>query len=404
MRLRFNTRDIKPKVWNIAILSAVAVILFILLVTIPKPVPLLAVNLVIVVYLILTLIFLVNAFFQQLRYNPYSYNSIYYTGFALFLLSVLITHILITIQMIRFPDYYDLHSILVTLISSAKNYMMFSAPFILGFSVALFVSNISLLKHEGKRFQNYLAMILAVLMIAGEVFLFFSDRYVSGSIKEIMIHSIFINLFASLYLYFESMVIGSIVINAIVAKYEPEKDMDYILILGCSLRKDGTPTPLLAGRIDRALNFYRKQIEETGKAPILIPSGGQGKNEIQSESEAMAQYLLAKGVPEEHIRKEDQSRNTFENMRFSKEIIDAQKPGAKVAYSTTNYHVFRSGIYARRVKMKALGMGASTKWYFWPNAAVREFVGVLKYHKVKQILILGGMIVIYVVLTVLAYQ
>ena len=404
MRLRFNTRDIKPKVWNIAILSAVAVILFILLVTIPKPVPLLAVNLVIVVYLILTLIFLVNAFFQQLRYNPYSYNSIYYTGFALFLLSVLITHILITIQMIRFPDYYDLHSILVTLISSAKNYMMFSAPFILGFSVALFVSNISLLKHEGKRFQNYLAMILAVLMIAGEVFLFFSDRYVSGSIKEIMIHSIFINLFASLYLYFESMVIGSIVINAIVAKYEPEKDMDYILILGCSLRKDGTPTPLLAGRIDRALNFYRKQIEDTGKAPILIPSGGQGKNEIQSESAAMAQYLQAKGVPEEHIQKEDQSRNTFENMRFSKEIIDAQKPGAKVAYSTTNYHVFRSGIYARRVKMKALGMGASTKWYFWPNAAVREFVGVLKYHKFKQILILGGMIVVYVVLTILAYQ
>ena len=233
MRLRFNTRDIKPKVWNIAILSAVTVILFILLVTIPKPVPLLAVNLVIVVYLILTLIFLVNAFFQQLRYNPYSYNSIYYTGFALFLLSVLITHILVTIQMIRFPDYYDLHSILVTLISSAKNYMMFSAPFILGFSVALFVSNISLLKHEGKRFQNYLAMILAVLMIAGEVFLFFSDRYVSGSIREIMIHSIFINLFASLYLYFESMVIGSIVINAIVAKYEPEKDMDYIRERDC---------------------------------------------------------------------------------------------------------------------------------------------------------------------------
>ena len=118
----------------------------------------------------------------------------------------------------------------------------------------------------------------------------------------------------------------------------------------------------------------------------------------------MAQYLLAKGVPAEHIIKEDQSRNTFENMQFSKAIIDAKGKDAKVAYSTTNYHVFRSGIYARRVKMKALGMSASTKWYFWPNAAVREFVGVLKYHRGKQILILGGMIVIYVLLTILAYH
>ena len=404
MHLRFNTRDKKPKVWNIAILSAIAVILVVILARDPEHIPLLALSIIIVIYLILTLVFLIIAFFQQLQYNPYSYNSIYYAGFALFLFSVLITHIVAMIRMLRFPNVYDLSSVLITLVSSARNYMLLSAPFVLVFSVALFVSNISLLKHEGKRFQNFLGMIMAVLMVAGEVLLFFSDYYVSGSRTEILVHSILINLFASFYLYFESMVIGSIVINAIVAKYEPEKDMDFILILGCSLRKDGTPTPLLAGRIERALTFYKKQIAETGKVPVLIPSGGQGNDERNSESEAMTQYLLAKGVPAEHIIKEDQSRNTFENMQFSKAIIDAKSKDAKVAYSTTNYHVFRSGIYARRVKMKALGMGASTKWYFWPNAAVREFVGVLKYHRGKQILILGGMIVIYVVLTILAYH
>ena len=404
MHLRFNSRDKKPTVWNIAILSFLVVILVTILARDPDHLPLLTLSIIIVIYLILTLVFLIIAFFRQLQYNPYSYNSIYYAGFALFLFTILITHIMAMIRMIRFPNIYDLSSVLITLVSSAKNYMLISAPFVLVFSIALFISNISLLKHEGKRFQNFLGMILAVLMVAGEVFLFFSDYYVSGSQTEIMVHSILINLFASFYLYFESMVIGSIVINAIVAKYEPEKDMDFILILGCSLRRDGTPTPLLAGRIDRAYNFYRKQIEETGKAPILIPSGGQGSDEHHSESEAMAGYLLAKGVPAEHIIKEDQSRNTFENMQFSKEIIDAKQKDAKVAYSTTNYHVFRSGIYARRVKMKALGMGASTKWYFWPNAAVREFVGVLKYHKGKQILILSGMIVIYVLLTILGYR
>ena len=63
-----------------------------------------------------------------------------------------------------------------------------------------------------------------------------------------------------------------------------------------------------------------------------------------------------------------------------------------------------AGLCARRVKMRAVGMGAKTRWYFWPNAAVREFVGLLTEHKLKQVLIFGGMIVFYVVLTLLAYR
>ena len=91
-------------------------------------------------------------------------------------------------------------------------------------------------------------------------------------------------------------------------------------------------------------------------------------------------------------------------MRFSKEKIMAIDPKAKIAFSTTNYHVFRSGLLARRVKMRAVGMGAETKWYFWPNAAVREFAGLLTAHRGKQALILGGMAAIYIVLTLLAYH
>ena len=54
--------------------------------------------------------------------------------------------------------------------------------------------------------------------------------------------------------------------------------------------------------------------------------------------------------------------------------------------------------------MRAVGMGAKTKWYFWPNAAVREFVGLLTKHKGKQALILGALVAAYVVLTLLAYR
>ena len=78
-------------------------------------------------------------------------------------------------------------------------------------------------------------------------------------------------------------------------------------------------------------------------------------------------------------------------------------PAGKVAFFTTNYHVFRSGLKARRVKMRAVGMGAPTRWYFWPNAAVREFVGLLTEHRGKQALVLALLAAVYAGLTVLAY-
>ena len=118
----------------------------------------------------------------------------------------------------------------------------------------------------------------------------------------------------------------------------------------------------------------------------------------------MKRYLLEQGVPEERIIEEDRSTSTFENMKFSKEKIWAVNPQGKVAFATTNYHVFRSGLCARRVKMRAVGMGAKTKWYFWPNASVREFVGLLTEHRLKQALIFSGLIATYVVLTLLNYR
>ena len=252
--------------------------------------------------------------------------------------------------------------------------------------------------------MNLLGILLSFLIVGGMVFLFAFAYYVSGSRREVMLHDLITNLFAAIYLYFECMLLGIIVADVIAARYEPEKDKDFLIVLGCGLRKDGTPTNLLRGRLDRALAFAARQKEETGKEPIFVTSGGQGADEVISESASMKRYLTEHGVPEERIIEEDRSTDTFENMKNAKEKIRAVDPKAKIAFSTTNYHVFRAGLFARRVKMRAVGMGAETKWYFWPNAAVREFVGLLTQHRGKQALILGGLIVVYVALTLLAYR
>ena len=59
------------------------------------------------------------------------------------------------------------------------------------------------------------------------------------------------------------MIIGAFAASLIVVNYKPDKDKDIIIILGCGIRKDGTPTPILRGRIDRALKFYEEQKKET---------------------------------------------------------------------------------------------------------------------------------------------
>ncbi len=404
MKIAFDTRDKKPKLYGLLIqavlvLAAVAV----LLLSGAEKHAVLA-SALLTAFTLAAAVQLMIAWFGQLKYNPYSYNTIYYIGFALFLLALFLLEIRVLTQQIRSPEAVSAEGILYTLLGSAKTYILLSFPFILVFSAALCISNISLIRHEGKRLVNVLGILLAFLLLGGEIFLFIFDFAVSGGQREVMFHDLFTNFFASVYLYLECMLIGTMVAGAITARSEPDPDRDFIIILGCRLQPDGTPTPLLRGRIDRALAFARKQKEISGKDVIFVTSGGQGADEAVSESESMKRYLLKQGVPEERIVKEDASTDTFENMKFSKEKILAREPAGKVAFSTTNYHVFRSGLMARRVKMKAIGVGAKTKWYYWPNAAVREFVGLLTQHKGKQAAVLGALLAAYMIMTLIVYR
>ena len=179
--------------------------------------------------------------------------------------------------------------------------------------------------------------------------------------------------------YLECLLIGTIFFAVKAARHIPAFDKDYILILGCMIRKDGALTKLLQSRADRAVEFARMQEKATGKEIIFVPSGGQGDDEIMPEAQAIRNYLLSIGIPDERILPEDRSVNTYENLRNSAELIrrHSGRPDPKIAFSTTNYHVFRSGQIAARQGIDAEGIGSPTKKYFWINAFVREFVAMI---------------------------
>ena len=417
--LKLDTLQKKPKIYHIAVLTAAFAALLALVLFFGGEWKMRVSCLLLALYFLTVAVLLVRAFFRQLRYNLYSYNTIIYFGFSLFAFSIALTYGLMYFRSREIPADALPMNILGWLLGSAKTYTLFTFPFLLLFSIALVVSNVSLIRHEGFRPVNLLGIALSICLVGGEAFLYFRDYAVSGSVTEVMLYDLLTNLLAAVYLYFECMMLGTMVADAIAARYEPKKDKDFIIVLGCAIRKDGTPTPLLRGRLDRALTFANRQEAETGKAPIFVLSGGQGADECVSEAESMRRWLAEQGVPGERMILEDKSTDTAENMAFSKKLIlDRVRPAkeapagywpalddpeARIAFSTTNYHVFRSGLKARRNKLRALGMGCKSKWYFWPNAAVREFVGLITQHRVKQGLILLAMIAFYTVLTVLYY-
>ncbi|MBR4655837.1 MAG: YdcF family protein [Oscillospiraceae bacterium] len=404
MKFRFDTLNKKPKVYSIAVLTLVTLVLLALLLLFggEREIPLSC--LLVAAFFAAVTVLLLRAFLLQLRYNPYSYNTIIYFGFGLFTLFIAMAYVALYFQVRELPVESILVNVLGSLLGSAKGYMIYTFPFLLLFSAALAVSNLSLIRHEGFRPVNLLGILLALVLVGGQVLLFVRDYSVSGSQQEVMLHDLLSNLLAAIYLYFECMMLGTMVADGVTARYEPEKDKDYLIVLGCAIRRDGTPTPLLRGRLERALRFARAQEAQTGRAPIFVLSGGQGADETVSEAECMRRWLAEQGVPAERMLLEDRSTDTAENMAFSKELIFARDPQARVAFSTNKFHVFRSGIKARRVKLRAVGMGCKSKWYFWPNAAVREFIGLLTQHKGKQLLILLSLIAAYTLMTLLYYQ
>ena len=58
----------------------------------------------------------------------------------------------------------------------------------------------------------------------------------------------FENVYATAYVYFECMLAGSIVCGMKAARWKPSMDKDFIVILGCWFRKDGSLPPLLRGK------------------------------------------------------------------------------------------------------------------------------------------------------------
>ena len=251
--------------------------------------------------------------------------------------------------------------------------LIFILPFgMVALMFGLFLNAKILMQREGKRFTNSLTLIAALGVLIFILFSFLRPvslfslhlQPIFGGISLIIIY-FFVHLSNFLTAYF------------LYQFNRPRHNQDFIIVLGSGLINDKVP-PLLASRINKAIDFYWKQAAVT-TPPIIIFSGGQGPDENLPEAEAMQKYAVEKGIPIEHTVQENKSVNTYQNMLFSKDIMDSLKTQDKYnsIFTTNNFHLFRAGIYARKAGLNSQGIGSKTAFYYWPNAMIREYVAIV---------------------------
>lgn len=276
--------------------------------------------------------------------------------------------------------------------------LLFISTFgLLALIVGLFLNAKILIKKEGRRFSNCLTLILGICLLL--LFLFpiiDPTRFLSPNFQPIFIGTFLI------VVYFFFHLTNFLTAYFLYQFNRPKLNQDFIIVLGSGLINDKVP-PLLASRINKAIDYYLKQAA-VASPPTIIFSGGQGPDENLSEAEAMQKYAIEKGVPSEHTLKEDRSVNTYQNMLFSKQMMDSLKDNKHNSiFTTNNFHLFRASLYAKQVGLMSQGIGSKTAFYYWPNAMIREYIAIVVMNRKRHSIIVGTLLGICTLLSIISF-
>ena len=173
---------------------------------------------------------------------------------------------------------------------------------------------------------------------------------------------------------------AALIVNAVVTgsakKYilTPEdavqqEGFDCILVLGCAVRDDGSPSAMLHDRLRRSVELF-----EAGVSDRLLMSGDHGQKEYD-EVDTMKHFAVDAGIPSECVFMDHAGFSTYESMYRALEIFQAKK----VLIVTQEYHLYRAVYIARQLGLDAYGVHADYRNYSCQTARdVREVLARVK--------------------------
>lgn len=141
------------------------------------------------------------------------------------------------------------------------------------------------------------------------------------------------------------------------------EDVDCILVLGCGVKDDGSPSDMLEDRLRRGVELF-----QTDAAPKLLMSGDHGKvtyNEVWT----MKQYAMDSGIASEDIFMDHAGFSTYESIYRARDIFQARK----IIIVSQEYHLYRALYVANALGIEAYGVDADYRNYSGQTARdIRE--------------------------------
>lgn len=221
-----------------------------------------------------------------------------------------------------------------------------------------------------------IAFLLLILVMYGAIALVFITMH--NDAERMTLGTNLLGMFVLLGAYLLVAIYGYVLHAILLSIRTKPIDFDFIIVNG-ALLENGEVNPMLASRLDKAIEIYNWG----GGRATFIPAGGWTSGDSQPEACAMSTYLLEKGIPAELIVPEDQSFTTVENLENSKIIVGLRAPyrQSSIAIVTSNYLAYRTTLVARSVGLKVHGFGSATALLRLPVEIVNELAALLWMHK-----------------------
>ena len=147
------------------------------------------------------------------------------------------------------------------------------------------------------------------------------------------------------------------------------ENIDCIIVLGCQVHSDGTPSHMLEDRLKRGVALYQAEA-----APKLLMSGDHGR-EGYDEVDAMKHYAVDAGIDSADVFMDHAGFSTYETVYRAKAVFQAKK----VIIVTQQYHLYRALYIAEALGLEAYGVSADYRQYSGQLARdVREVLARVK--------------------------
>lgn len=130
-------------------------------------------------------------------------------------------------------------------------------------------------------------------------------------------------------------------------------DIDCILVLGFGVGNDGTPTKMLADRINVGIRVYN-----TGVSDRLLMSGDHGRRDYD-EVNTMKSIAVESGIDPDDIFCDHAGFSTYESMYRAADIFGADR----IIIVTQSYHLPRAIYDAQKLGIQAYGISADERTY-----------------------------------------